>query len=141
MTKKHKKKEVIQVPRNLKECFNPKKGEEFSYLGNATYKIGKHGEVQGKNKHLLFFYQEIENRCKPVLIPASLLRVLRLLENQGNRTAGKIRHRLLGGNTIEWMGWRWDKFRIRGKFNKGIEALAKVTGREVEDASHAGWFV
>jgi hypothetical protein len=141
MKKKHRKKEVVQVPRNLKECFRPKKGEEFSYLGNATYKLGRHGEVHGKNVCLLLFYRAMEKRCKPMLVSTSLLRVLRLLENRGSTTAGKIRHRLLGGNTIEWMGWRWDKFRIKGRFNKQIETLAKVTGREVEDASHAGWFI
>lgn len=139
--RKHKKKEIVHAPRNLKECFKPRKGEEFSYLGNATYKVGRHGEVHGKNLCLLLFYREMEKRCKPNMVPTILLRVLRLLENQGNKTAGRVRHRLLGGNTIEWMGWRWDKFRIRGKFNKGIEELAKVTGREVEDASHAGWFI
>jgi len=141
MKKKHRKKEVVQVPRNLKECFRPKKGEEFSYLGNATYKLGRHGEVLGKNVCLLLFYRVMENRCKPMLVSTSLLRVLRLLENRGSTTAGNIRHRLLGGNTIEWMGWRWDKFRIKGRFNKQMETLAKVTGRAVEDASHAGWFI
>jgi hypothetical protein len=141
MKKKHRNKEVVQVPRNLKECFRPKKGEEFSYLGNATYKLGRHGEVLGKNVCLLLFYRVMENRCKPMLVSTSLLRVLRLLENRGSTTAGNIRHRLLGGNTIEWMGWRWDKFRIKGRFNKQMETLAKVTGRAVEDASHAGWFI
>lgn len=141
MKTKHRNKEVVQVPRNLKECFRPKKGEEFSYLGNATYKLGRHGEVLGKNVCLLLFYRVMENRCKPMLVSTSLLRVLRLLENRGSTTAGNIRHRLLGGNTIEWMGWRWDKFRIKGRFNKQMETLAKVTGRAVEDASHAGWFI
>lgn len=141
MKKKHRKKEVVQVPRNLKECFRPKKGEEFSYLGNATYKLDRHGEVHGKSAHLLLFYREMKKGCKPRLVSTSLLRVLRLLENQGNATAGRIRHRLLGGNTIEWMGWRWDRFRIKGRFNSQMETLAKATSREIEDASHAGWYV
>jgi hypothetical protein len=141
MKKKHKKREAPLVPRNLKECFRPRVGEEFSYLGNATYKLNRQGEAQGKHQYLLLFYVKMDRKCKPILVSRSLLRVLRLLENRGSVLATKIRHRLLGGNTIEWMGWRWDKFRIRGNFSKEIERLAKETRHDIEDASHSCWFI
>lgn len=141
MKKRHSKKRHHKNPANLKECFFPKRGHEFCYLGDASYKIGRDGTVKGKGKCLRDFYLRVDRAARPRLLPRFVLRLALLLEESGSKRAGVFRRWCLGKNEIEWMGWRWERFRIRGKFNSRVERLAKEASREIEDASHAGWFV
>jgi hypothetical protein len=144
MKKRHKNKrhrKGHRFPAGVKDCFFPRKGHEFCYLGDASYKLGRHGEARGKGEILLDFYRRVDRAVRPLLLPKWFLRLLCLLENRGIERAGRLRRRCLGNVEIEWMGWKWERFRIRGRFNPKVESLAKKAGREIEDASHAGWFV
>lgn len=140
MKKKHSKK---KEPRRMRlvDCFRPRVGDEFLYLGEATYRPNKKGEVEGKNAILLEFYKKLDRIARPRLCPAFVLRLLLMAELNGSSLAKKTRLFLIKGIEVNWMGWRWEKFRIRGNFNPKAEALAKETGRAIEDFSHAGLFI
>jgi|LauGreDrversion4_2_1035121.scaffolds.fasta_scaffold968839_1 hypothetical protein len=140
MKKKHSKK---KEPRKMSfaDCFRPRVGDEFLYLGEATYRPNKKGGLEGKNAILLSFYKKLDRIARPRLCPAFVLRLLLMSELNGSTLARKTRLFLIKGVEVKWMGWRWERFRIRGNFTPKAEALAKETAKEIEDASHAGWFV
>ena len=140
MKKKHSKKKEPRKMR-LMDCFRPRLGEEFLYLGEATYRLNKKGETEGKSTILLRFYERLDRVARPRICPAFVLRLLLMAELNGSSLARKTRLFLIKGVEVKWMGWRWERFRIRGNFTPKAEALAKETAKEIEDASHAGWFV
>jgi hypothetical protein len=140
MKKKHSKKKEPRKMR-LMDCFRPRLGEEFLYLGEAKYRLNKKGETEGKSTILLSFYKRLDRVARPRICPAFVLRLLLMAELNGSSLARKTRLFLIKGVEVKWMGWRWERFRIRGNFTPKAEALAKETAKEIEDASHAGWFI
>lgn len=141
MKRKHKKREVKPFTLSRAECFRPKPGSEFCYLGAAHYRFDKKGELSGKNVILLDFYRKLDKELRPFFCPAFVLRLLLRAELNGSSLAKRVKLFLIKGVQIEWMGWRWEKFRIKGSFTPKTKDLAKAISREIEDASHAGWFV
>jgi len=126
---------------DLVQCFIPAKGKEFCYLGKAYYRLDENGLLTGKHAVLFEFYSRLDRKVRPLLCPAFVLRLLLLAEYRGSRWAKRTRLFLIKGVEIEWMGWRWDKFRIKGNFTAGTKTLAKQASTAIEDSSHAGWFV
>lgn len=126
---------------DLFQCFRPAKGKEFCYLGKAYYRLDENGMLTGKQAVLFEFYSRLDRKVRPLLCPAFVLRLLLLAEYRGSHLAKRTRLFLIKGVEIEWMGWRWDKFRIKGNFIAGTKTLAKQASAAIEDSSHAGWFV
>ena len=126
---------------DLVQCFRPAKGKEFCYLGKAYYRLDENGLLTGKQAVLFEFYSRLDRKVRPLLCPAFVLRLLLLAEYKGVGWAKRTRLFLIKGVEIEWMGWRWDKFRIKGNFTEGTKTLAKQASTAIEDSSHAGWFV
>ena len=126
---------------DLFQCFRPAKGKEFCYLGKAYYRLDEHGMLTGKQAVLFEFYSRLDRKTRSFLCPQFVLRLLLLAEYKGVGWAKRTRLFLIKGVEIEWMGWRWDKFRIKGNFTEGTKTLAKQASAAIEDSSHAGWFV
>ena len=126
---------------DLIQCFRPTKGKEFCYLGKAYYRLDENGLLTGKQAVLFEFYRRLDRKTRSFLCPPFLLRLLLLAEYKGVSWAKRVRLFLIKGVEIEWMGWRWDKFRIKGHFTANTKTLARQASGAIEDSSHAGWFV
>jgi hypothetical protein len=126
---------------DLVQCFRPAKGKEFCYLGKAYYRLDENGLLTGKQAVLFEFYRRLDRKTRSFLCPPFLLRLLLLAEYKGVGWAKRVRLFLIKGVEIEWMGWRWDKFRIKGHFTANTKVLARQASAAIEDSSHASWFV
>ena len=62
------------------DCFRPRLGEEFLYLGEAKYCLNKKGETEGKSTILLRFYERLDRVARPRICPAGVRRLLLMAE-------------------------------------------------------------
>lgn len=123
------------------DCFFPKRGEEFAYLGKATYLTNWKGMPRGTDLMLLDFYRKLDRLARPRLCPAFVLRLLLMAELRGFSQARRLRLRLIKGIEVRWSGWKLEKFRIKGSFTPEAMELVRRTSREIEDSCYVGWLL
>lgn len=124
---------------DLIECFMPKNGDEYSYLGYAYYYVKQDGSISQQEILLKEFYIEVDKVARPKWCPKSFLRLLRLFGNDNsivrvrNFKLHNLFNKITGGVFINDAKWKWDSFRLYGNFTKELDELAKATCRKIED--------
>jgi hypothetical protein len=124
---------------DLLRCFWPEKGNKFSYLGYAFYFPKKDGTLSFEDQCLVSFYKEVDRVARPKWCPRFVLRLLDLFGN--DRSIVRVRNwklhdmfnRLTGGVRITDTKWKWDSFRIYGRFTEELHQLAQETCNKIED--------
>jgi len=121
------------------ECFFPMIGNEYSYLGYATYDYTPGSKFLFPEERLLRdFFKEVDRVARPWWCPRFVLRLLNLFGNDGslvrlrNRYLSGIFYRLTKGIRVTDTKWKYDTFRIYGNFTEDLQALANKTCREIE---------
>lgn len=125
---------------DLWECFFPKPGDEFGYLGYAYYYVDSKGKPKNESEELVRqFFVEVEKVAKPKLCPRFYLRLLHLFGNDKSvvrmrslKLSNKF-YKLTKGIRISDMKWKWETFRIYGSFTKELHDLAEETCKKIED--------
>ena len=123
---------------DLMECVFPKAGNEFGYLGYAYYNVKQDGSVTKGEELLKEFFIEVDKVARPWWCPKFILRLLNLFGN--DRSVVRVRNRRLhdlfnkitGGIQITDTKWKWESFRIYGRFTKELDELAKATCIKIE---------
>jgi hypothetical protein len=125
--------------RDLIECFIPKLGNEYSYLGYAYYSVKQDNSILQQEIYLKEFFIEVDKVTRPKWCPKFFLRLLRLFGNDNsiirvrNRRLHNLFNKITKGVCINDTKWKWDSFRIYGNFTKELDELAKATCRKIED--------
>ena len=118
---------------HLVECFFPEKGNEFGYLGYAFYYVKQDGSVSKQEEILKEFFIEVDKVARPKWCPKFVLRLLNLFGNDNsivrvrNRRLHDLFNKITGGIQITDTKWKYDSFRIYGRFTKELDELAKAT--------------
>lgn len=116
--------------KDLFECFFPKKGNEYSYLGYAYY--------YSKESLLRDFFIEVDKVARPKWCPKFFLRLLNLFGNDNsivrvrNWKLHNLFNKITKGIRVTDTKWKWDTFRIYGHFTKELRDLAEETCRKIE---------
>ena len=117
----------------LVECFFPKVGNEFGYLGYAYYYVKPDGSISKQEEILKEFFIEVDKAARPKWCPKFVLRLLNLFGNDNsivrvrNRRLHDLFNKITGGIQITDTKWKYDSFRIYGSFTKELDELAKAT--------------
>jgi len=115
------------------DCFFPKKGEEYSYLGYAYYTPKTFvGTI------LLDFFKEVDKVARPKWCPKFYLRLLKLFGN--DNSVVRMRNYYLSckyskitkGIMITDMKWKYDSFRIYGSFTKELDNISKEVCKKID---------
>lgn len=121
------------------ECFFPKIGSEYDYLGYATYTYTVGSKFLYPEEALLReFFKAVDKAARPWWCPRFVLRLLDLFGNDGslvrsrNLFLSKIFYRLTKGIRVTDTKWKYDTFRIYGNFTEELQILANKTCREIE---------
>lgn len=121
--------------RDVIDCFFPKKGEEYSYLGYAYYTPKTFvGTI------LLDFFKEVDKVARPKWCPKFYLRLLKLFGN--DNSVVRIRNYYLSskyskitkGIMITDMKWKYDSFRIYGNFTEELDNISKEVCKKIDKA-------
>ena len=124
---------------DVKECFFPKPGYEYDYLGYAYYYVEKDGTVKKHEQIIRDFLQQVDAIVKPKWCPRFVLRLLDLFGNDKsivrvrNFKLHNLFNRITKGVRITDMKWKWDTYRIYGSFTKELDELAEETCRKLEE--------
>lgn len=125
---------------DLIECFMPKPGGEYGYLGYAYYHVNPDGSLSAQDRYLKEFYMAVDRVARPRWCPKFFLRLLDLFGNDGsivrvrNRGLHDLFNKITGGVRINDVKWKWDSFRIYGSFTEELRELARATCIGIEDS-------
>lgn len=119
------------------ECFFPKKGNEYLYLGYAFYYI-ENGKISEIDKLLIYFYECTDKEARPFWCPKFILRLLHLFGNDNslvrmrNYRLQKLFIKLTKGIKITDTKMKFDEFRIYGYFNEHLEEQADIVCKQID---------
>ena len=123
------------------ECFFPERGFEYSYLGYAFYYTDKNNKPKSIGERLLRdFYKQVDRVARPKWCPRFVLRLLNLFGNDNsivrvrNWKLHDMFNRLTGGIRITDTKWKWDSFRIYGRFTDELDDIRRETCEKIEEA-------
>jgi hypothetical protein len=111
---------------DILDCFFPEKGEEYSYLGYAYYTPKTVvGDI------LLDFFKKVDKAARPKWCPKFYIRLLHLFGN--DNSVVRMRNfyiqnkfcKITKGIMISDMKWKYDTFRIYGRFTRELDDLSK----------------
>jgi hypothetical protein len=120
------------------QCFFPKRGYEYNYLGYAYYHVKDDGSIIPGEQIIKEFLQQVDRVARPKLCPRFVLHLLNLFGN--DKSIVRMRSlrlanwfsRLTKGIRITDMKWKYDSFRIYGSFTKELDRLAQETCNRLE---------
>ena len=127
--------------KDIKQCFFPRPGHEYDYLGYAYYYANAQGVPDNIGEEILRdFLQQVDAAVKPKWCPRFVLRLLDLFGNDKsiirvrNHRLHNLFNRITKGIRITDMKWKWDTYRIYGSFTKELDDLAQETCNRMEAA-------
>ena len=121
------------------KCLFPERGNEYDYLGYAWYNINKDGTLNANNRLLLDFFKQVDKVARPVWCPRFVLRLLHLFGSDNsivrvrNWRLHDLELRLTKGIAITDTKWKYDSFRIYGRFTAELDQLAADTCKKIEN--------
>lgn len=121
-------------------CLFPKRGDEYGYLGYAFYYVENKKPKSIGEELLRNFFKQVDRIARPKWCPRAVLRLLNLFGNDNsivrmrNYKLANMFSRLTGGIRITDTKWKYDSFRIYGRFTAELDELAAETCRKIEEA-------
>ena len=109
------------------QCFFPARGYKYTYLGYAFYYPGKIDETL-----LKMFFKKVDKVARPWWCPKFVLRLLHLYGNDNSIVrvkywwAHNLFNKITKGVMITDMKWKYDSYRIYGRFPEEIDDLADI---------------
>lgn len=124
--------------KDVLECFYPKRGNEYTYLGYAYYNVKENRTLSKHSEFLLYFFKQVDKVARPFWCPRFILRLLNLFGNDNsiirvrNRTLHNLFNKITKHIRITDTKWKYDSFRIYGSFTDELEKLAQETCKKLE---------
>jgi len=121
------------------KCVFPERGFEYDYLGYAWYNINKDGTLNAHNRLLRGFFKQVDKVARPWWCPRFVLRLLHLFGSDNsivrvrNWKLHNLELRLTKGISITDTKWKYDSFRIYGRFTAELDQLAADTCMKIEN--------
>ena len=119
--------------KEILNCFFPKKGLEYIYLGYAFW-----SPESKEYPYILDFYKAVDKVARPWWCPKFILRLTYLLGNDNsivrvrNRKISDIHTKITKGIMITDLKWKYESFRIYGRFTDELYELANKTCNLIE---------
>jgi len=121
------------------KCVFPERGFEYDYLGYAWYNINKDGTLNAEDRLLRGFFKQVDKVARPWWCPRFVLRLLHLFGSDNsivrvrNWKLHNLELRLTKGIAITDTKWKYDSFRIYGRFTAELDQLAADTCKKIEN--------
>lgn len=125
--------------KHIWECFFPKKGQEYCYLGLAYYNPDVSLPVFIEfNQILIDFYKEVDKVARPKYCPKFILRLLKLFGNDNsivrvrNRYLSNLFRKITKGIMITDVKEKFGTWRIYGSFTEKLWKLSEETCKKLD---------
>ncbi len=125
--------------KEILECFFPSKGREYSHLGYTWWSPDSKEYL-----YILEFYKAVDKAVRPWWCPKFFLRLTFLLGNDNstvrvrNRKISNIHNKITKGIMITDLKWKFESFRIYGRFTNELYDLSDKTCDLIEKNCYEG---
>lgn len=125
--------------KQILECFFPSKGREYSYLGYTWW-----SPDSKEYPYILDFYKAVDKVARPWWCPKFFLRLTFLLGNDDsivrvrNRKISNLHSKITKGIMITDLKWKFESFRIYGRFTDELYDLSDKTCDLIEENCYEG---